>query len=222
VRYFAILFLCLAVMPARAQDTTPLRQATKDALFKQVIYEDTDTHMTVTLTGTDTLAVQVGDSKFTGKYTIEGKQMHAVTAGSGEQEHFDFDIIEDGVLRQMGGRAVLATATAGEKFKAIVAETKALSNARQIALACHLYASDNDGNFPPKLDDLVPVYLQDRGLFISPLSAKKEAMGYDYFGFGGTDSGNPKHLLLRSRDTTPDGLRVIVYFDCSGELKEDK
>src|SRR5205823_2459277 len=49
-------------------------------------------------------------------------------------------------------------------------ETKALSNAKQIATACMLYSLDHKDAFPPKLDDLVPDYLPDRTLFTSDLS----------------------------------------------------
>ncbi len=43
------------------------------------------------------------------------------------------------------------------------AETRqAVTEAKQIAIACKLYASDHEGRYPAKLEDLVPEYLPDR------------------------------------------------------------
>lgn len=96
-----------------------------------------------------------------------------------------------------------------------------LSNARQIALACKLYASDHDGQYPAKITDVMPDYVRDAALFVSPLSSKKEPVGYDYF--GGKESDDPKKILLQSKDTTPDGKRIIVHMDLTGEIvKADK
>ena len=41
---------------------------------------------------------------------------------------------------------------------------RSLSNVKQIALACRLYAADNADNFPPSLDILVPDYEVDPGI----------------------------------------------------------
>jgi prepilin-type N-terminal cleavage/methylation domain-containing protein len=67
------------------------------------------------------------------------------------------------------------------------AQTKALSNAKQVGLACKLFAQDYDGNFPQWTDTalrtgtpadanvalqaLVPDYIPDKGVFAIPKSA---------------------------------------------------
>ena len=67
------------------------------------------------------------------------------------------------------------------------AQTKALSNAKQVGLACKLFAQDYDGNFPlwttpatkqgtpstanDALQVLVPDYIPDKGVFSIPKSA---------------------------------------------------
>jgi prepilin-type N-terminal cleavage/methylation domain-containing protein len=67
------------------------------------------------------------------------------------------------------------------------AQTKALSNAKQVGLACKLFAQDYDGNFPMWTDPatktgtptdanaalqvLIPDYIPDKGVFSIPKSA---------------------------------------------------
>lgn len=67
------------------------------------------------------------------------------------------------------------------------AQTKALSNAKQVGLACKLFAQDYDGNFPlwttpatktgtpsdanAALQVLIPDYIPDKGVFSIPKSA---------------------------------------------------
>ena len=99
---------------------------------------------------------------------------------------------------------------------------KCLSNAKQICLACRLCCNDYDGKFPNKLEDLLPNYLTNADIFVSPLSKSKEPIGYEYFGAGLTDSADPSTVVLRSKDTTPDGRRIIVHLDDSGSIQADK
>ncbi len=96
--------------------------------------------------------------------------------------------------------------------------TKGLAQAKQIGLACKLYAGDNDGKYPPNLDALVPTYLQNRALFVSPL-APSDPMGYKYHA-GLTDDMAPNTILLEDKYTAPGGGRVTVYLDCSGEVRK--
>jgi prepilin-type N-terminal cleavage/methylation domain-containing protein len=73
------------------------------------------------------------------------------------------------------------------------AQTKALSNAKQVGLACKLFAQDYDGNFPlwttpatktgtpntsnDALQVLVPDYIPDKGVFAIPKSAYCKNVG---------------------------------------------
>src|SRR5207253_9875856 len=50
---------------------------------------------------------------------------------------------------------------------------RSLSNAKQIVMACQLYAIDNEGNFPPSLDALFPQYLTDKAILNSPFATDK-------------------------------------------------
>ena len=97
--------------------------------------------------------------------------------------------------------------------------TKCMSQAKQIAIACKLYAMDHKGNYPASLDELVPDYLTDRNLFVCPMTQDKTAMGYEYF--GGKDSDPADKILLESKATTRSHKRVIITSDGSGSLKRE-
>lgn len=76
--------------------------------------------------------------------------------------------------------------------------TKSLSNARQILVACHEYAQDHDGRFPPTLDDLVPDYVQSRKVFTSAFQADDDGPGFAYV--VGLTTGSPgETIVLRER-----------------------
>ncbi len=111
------------------------------------------------------------------------------------------------------GAALPAVGSVSEKGKA----TKSLAQAKQIGLACKLYASDNDGKFPPTLDALVPMYLNDKKLFVSPF-APDEPEGYTYHA-GLLDSA-PAGTVLLEDQFAPGvaGQKVIVHVDDSGEV----
>lgn len=94
--------------------------------------------------------------------------------------------------------------------------TRTLAQGKQIGLACKLYATDHDGDFPKTLDELVPTYLSDEKLFVCPLDSTDSAMGYEYF--GGNENDGPRKMLLRSKAATADGKRVVIYSDDSAEL----
>lgn len=94
-------------------------------------------------------------------------------------------------------------------------ETKSLSKAKQIGMACILYSMDHKDAFPPKLDDLVPDYLPDRTLFTSSLSPG-EPMAYQYF--GGSSKDPADKLLLISKFKDRHGKRIMIFVDSSGRL----
>ena len=109
----------------------------------------------------------------------------------------------------VGGMAVcLAQSQSGGLAGALgSAETRqAMAEAKQIAIACKLYASDHEGRYPAKLEELVPEYLPD----------KKLIGGYDCL--GGIDTEASNTVLLRSKSLTKDGRRVVVHSDASVAL----
>jgi hypothetical protein len=113
------------------------------------------------------------------------------------------------------GIAMPVFATVNERGLAI----KCLSQAKQIATACKLYAMDHKGDYPQNLDQLVPDYLPDRQVFLCPMNKKDVSIGYDYF--GGKDTDPPDKILLKSKMTTTRHQRIVVTSDGSGTLKRD-
>jgi hypothetical protein len=95
-------------------------------------------------------------------------------------------------------------------------QTKAIGQAREIATACHLYATEHQGKFPKTLEELVPKYLPDRKVFVCPLSGPTVAQGYEYF--GGTDTDPGEKILIMSKYQDRDGKRVIVSVDSSARF----
>ncbi len=237
MRAITILLLCLALSTAPAQDATPVKQPADSQPFKPVLYSNPDTHATLTLTGPGTLVYVFDGHKRAGKYTLEetyntnsGKRIRVAhvdldpdaQSGNAGAAHIDYLMSEEGFLTNINDlkqNDVYATEAAMKKIKIKQMETICMANAKQIALGCKLYASDHGGSYPVKLEELVPRYLPDASDFISPLSPK-EAIGYDYY--SGLDSDPPDKILLRSKDLTPDGKRVIVRSDCSGTFEADK
>jgi hypothetical protein len=96
-------------------------------------------------------------------------------------------------------------------------ETKSLSDAKQIALGCRLYATDNDDKFPDSLDQLFPNYLNDHSILIDPMDPT-HTMGFQYF--GGKDTDPPGQILLESQ-IVKDHRRVVVHVDGSGMLQQE-
>jgi len=94
-------------------------------------------------------------------------------------------------------------------------QTKSIMQAKQIGVACRLYATDHAGKFPKTLEELVPKYLPNQQLFICPLSGPGVPMGYQYF--GGTDRDK---ILLMSVFQDPTGKRVVVHSDCSAMFQQ--
>lgn len=87
-------------------------------------------------------------------------------------------------------------------------ESRALANGRMIAVACQAYAADNDGNFPPTLQTLVPKYLPDAKILVCALNSPKDTAGFRYF--GGRDSDPGDKILLTSEQTGKNGRSVVV------------
>ena len=96
--------------------------------------------------------------------------------------------------------------------------TKGLAQAKQIGLACKIYAADHDGKYPPSLDALGPEYLSTRTLLVSPF-APSDPMGYKYHA-GLTDDMAPDTILLEDKYPAPGGGHVTVYLDNSAEVRK--
>ena len=129
-----------------------------------------------------------------------------------------------GVGKILGPLAVMPAAMAAgmalPAFGKVSAKGKASSSllqAKQIAIACKMYAGDHDGKFPPTLDALVPAYLPERKVFVSPF-APDEPMGYTYHP-GLTEKSPSETVLVEDRYSIGvAGQRVTIHADTTGEV----
>jgi len=122
------------------------------------------------------------------------------------------------------GMVVPAAILAGVALPAFTAarersmETKSLSNEKQLIVACRLYATDHQGQFPPNLEALVPKYLTDKALLISPFNAMASGYeGYDYKA-GHTEADPASTVLIEDRFAATKNLRVVAHVDGSAEV----
>jgi len=97
-------------------------------------------------------------------------------------------------------------------------ETKSLSNAKQICLACKQYAIDHAGDYPPSLDALFPTYLTDRSVLVSPfMPGVPEGYLYCYTpGLKQTDA--PDTVILEDKFALLKKLRIEVHLDDSSSV----
>jgi len=107
--------------------------------------------------------------------------------------------------------------------------TRNLSNAKQLATACRLFAMDHRGRFPMHLSELEPDYIPQGGfdaLRCSVMGRDKEpklVMDWIYLG-AGFDDTNPPPLLIASPQATTtlkEQKRVIVVRDFSGGVVKE-
>lgn len=90
-------------------------------------------------------------------------------------------------------------------------EEQSRNQIRKVYLACRLFAGDSDGNFPGKLSELVPNYLEDYASLSSPLASTQGEVDYLYA--GGTDTDAPDKIFLMDRNPMTGGLHWVVYIN---------
>jgi type II secretory pathway pseudopilin PulG len=90
-------------------------------------------------------------------------------------------------------------------------EVVAMNDARQIAMACMMYANDHDGKYPASLEELTANPSFDQTALHRPGSE-----GFDYYGAGKTESKieNPSTTpLVAGKKANRQGRRPIGYAD---------
>ena len=111
------------------------------------------------------------------------------------------------------------------------AQTKSLSNARQLFFAARLYADDHEGLLPLHLNDLVPDYIPaeilDHVLYTAKIEEEeKPRLKYDWLYFGaGFDAKNPPPMLIASPHAFKDDKkqkRVVIFADGTGAIVNDE
>jgi hypothetical protein len=93
------------------------------------------------------------------------------------------------------------------------------NNLRQLGLACHMWADDHDGVFPPDLLKLVPAYADNAKILQCPWYTRHAADGVDYVyvsGLRATDAGFT--VVAYEPLPGPDGKVYALYADAHAEL----
>lgn len=98
------------------------------------------------------------------------------------------------------------------------AEPVAVADARMVALACNRYASDNEGKFPVKLEDLAPDYLTEGDMASLESHARGEFGGYEYIGGRTTDS--PEKVLFFTKQSNAEGKHIVARVSGAVALEE--
>lgn len=107
--------------------------------------------------------------------------------------------------------AVAIPAFTGMQERAV--QTRALSNAKQLGLACRKYAIKNNGSLPPSLDALFPTCLSNRAILASPFMPGVPD-GYTYTpGLKQTDA--PDTVVIEDKFAPLKHLRIVVRLDGS-------
>jgi prepilin-type processing-associated H-X9-DG protein len=115
------------------------------------------------------------------------------------------------------GIGLLLPAVSRVRENARTANSK--SNLRQIGLGIHIWADDNDENFPPNLAALFPNYIDNKKVFVCPLYSKHAADGFDYAYVAGLRAADPGAYIM-AFETLPNrnGLVNALYVDAHVQL----
>ncbi len=96
------------------------------------------------------------------------------------------------------------------------------NNARQLAIACTMYAQEHDDALPGSFDDLLTAEMLVSSPLSSPFGPGDGSWDYELVLQGKiSDYESPgTTVLIRDKYTSPDGRRAVVYLDGSAEVIE--
>ncbi len=94
-----------------------------------------------------------------------------------------------------------------------------MSNLRQVGLACHMYADDNDEVFPKKdLNSLTPTYVDNKKVFVCPHYRKHSENGIDYAYVSGMRATDPGTRIL-AYEVQPNSRRRVNVLFCDAHVE---
>ena len=84
---------------------------------------------------------------------------------------------------------------------------KCADNLRKISLGLHLYAADHNDNFPAKLAELYPNYVDDEKAFDCPATKTPDVPAETDYAYtaGLTEASPPKDIIVQDLDTNHGG-----------------
>jgi hypothetical protein len=100
-------------------------------------------------------------------------------------------------------------------------QTKELFTLKQVAIALQVFATDHDGHFPEKLDELAPILATNKWFFINARDGDPPQRIIYYTGYS-TQDGETK-IVLASPNSFGGVKRAVAYCDGSAMiLRESK
>jgi len=88
------------------------------------------------------------------------------------------------------------------------------NNLRQIGIACHLFADENDEKFPPNLLALFPLQVDNKKFYLCPTFGKHAADGVDYAYVAGLTAADPGDTVLAYEPVAgANGMVNVLYVD---------
>ncbi|MDR3401242.1 MAG: hypothetical protein P4L99_01995 [Chthoniobacter sp.] len=105
--------------------------------------------------------------------------------------------------------------------------TKNLSNAKQLATGCQLYAADHAGRFPIHLSELQLDYIVNvnslRYTTVDKGNGPKPELVWLYFGAGFDETNPPRILIASPQASTTDKKqqRIVMESDGSGAVRNE-
>lgn len=88
---------------------------------------------------------------------------------------------------------------------------------RQLVLACRMYATDNEGKFPPTLEELFPDYIEDRELLTAEISTNPRVVQPYLYRPGLTEMSELDEIVLAGPIRGSAGRRVVGRVDGTTE-----
>ena len=217
-----ILFWVFVLMAGYSKPPTEthfLEQAVKEApkalSFKHESYEDLVNNEKITIVGLDELEYQTHGDNLVCKYTVQDKRLRVILNVLGTTRVIYYDITDNGLFDKQKGQIFLSEAGL---------DAKCISNAKQLALACKVYARDFNGKYPTKLQELVPDYIGDVNIFELPhgnaprfngnvIEFCRDIRASDFQLLGGNDTDPPAKVIVRSKSAVSHGRGIVIFAD---------
>lgn len=98
-------------------------------------------------------------------------------------------------------------------------QTQTVNHAKQIVLACKIYAQDHDGKFPDDLETLLKEGLITDDVLRDPLLHDDSQVGYVYDGAGRKETDQANSVIVRSKASDSRGRRVVARIDGSVDVE---
>lgn len=160
-----------------------------------------------------------GKSGDSGAKTPAGTQQAGFALPKIEQKEKPPSKVREWAIRAAVFIALMAVALPTAQFvKDNVIVSRSESNAVKLIEACHAYADEHGGYFPPELQTLVNMKLATLSDLACPIGGEAHGNGWQFFAAGQKRSREPDKVIVISKETNAAGQRVIGTADGKARL----